>query len=86
MELSQAKRFIYKDYDNNTLYISKDFWELMDRANNIVSLILAVCDTPAGEQVFEMNTTYNDEHFIYRRFMHLDSFIKFNNDYKIKNI
>lgn len=86
MELSQAKRFIYRDYDNEILYISRDFWKLMDMTDNIASDILAVCDTQVGEQAFEMDSNYSGEPFIYRRFMHMDSFMRFHSSYTVKTI
>ena len=86
MELSQAKKFIYRDYDHNFMYISKDFWKLMELSNNTIDFILAVCNTPTGEQLFEIDEAYDGDFIICKIFMHVDSFMKFYFDWIIKYI
>lgn len=50
---------------------------------NVSCMAWAVLDTERGMELFELDTTYSGELFLWMRFMHYDSFFGFYNDYKV---
>ena len=87
MELEFAKEFIYRDMDTNTIYITRSVDKLREicPAHKIRHSAWAVLDTERGMELFELDTTYSGELFLWMRFMHRDSFFGFNNNYKVVN-
>lgn len=84
MELQFAKEFILRDSMNDLIYITKSydkFLELLEKDKYLTPF--AVVDTERGLEMFDIDKTYGGEYFIWRRFMHKDSFLKFHNDNKI---
>ena len=87
MDLEFAKEFIYRDMDTNTIYITQSVDKLREICpeHKIRHSAWTVLDTERGMELFELNTTYSGELFLWMRFMHRDSFFGFYNDYKIVN-
>ena len=87
MELEFAKEFIYRDMDTHTIYVTKTVAKLLEICpeHKIRHSAWAVLDTERGMELFELDTTYSGELFLWMRFMHRDSFFGFYNDYKIVN-
>lgn len=85
MELEFAKEFIYRDMDTQTIYIIHSVDQLREicPARKIRYSAWAVLDTERGMELFELDTTYLGELFLWRRFMHRDSFFGFHNDYNV---
>lgn len=84
MEIQFAKEFILRDLGNDLIYITKSydkFLELLEKDEYLTPF--AVVDTERGLEVFDIDKTYDGEYFIWRRFMHKDSYLKFHNDNKI---
>ena len=84
MELRFAKEFILGDLCNDLIYITKSydkFLELLEKDEYLTPF--AVVDTERGLEMFEIEKNYDGEYFIWQRFMHKDSFLKFHNDNKI---
>ena len=86
MDISKAKKFVCINYDDESIYISKDVNRLLTMADDIGSNVLSIIDTEAGEQLFEVDIAYSGEPIILRRFMHIDSFMKFYKSYNKKEI
>ena len=85
MELEFAKEFIYRDMDTNTIYITHSVDKLREicPVHKIRYSAWAVFDTERGMELFELDTTYSGELFLWMRFMHRDSFFRFNDNYKV---
>ena len=85
MELEFAKEFIYRDIETHTIYITHSVDKLREicPAHNIRYAAWAVFDTERGMELFELDTTYSGELFVWMRFMHRDSFFRFNDNYKV---
>lgn len=79
-----AKEFIYNELiKDRKIYISKDLNKILEITNGKTISVFAVVDTEAGEVLCEVDLTYSGEPFIWKRFMHKDSFLKFNNDKEV---
>lgn len=88
MEIQLAKGYIVQDIFNDLIVITSSFdtfklYIEKDCGNGDYSLF-AIFDTSRGEEVFEVDAIPNEGlNLIKRRFMHFDSFMKFNNDCQI---
>ena len=87
MELQFAREFIYRDIDTNTIYVTTSVDRLLEICpeHQIRHSAWAVFDTERGMETFELGITYSGELYLWKRFMHRDSFFGFHNDYKIVN-
>lgn len=85
MELMLAKEFIYRDIETHTIYITNSVDKLIEicPTRKIRHSAWAVLDTEKGMQLFELDTDYSGELFLWMRFMHRDSFFRFNDTYKV---
>ena len=86
MELEFAKGYIIQDIFNDLIIITSSFETFksyIEKDRGDYSLF-AIFDTSRGEEVFEVDIIPDEDlHLIKRRFMHFDSFMKFNNDCKV---
>lgn len=76
MDISQAKFFIKRVYKDNKIYISREIESII--GDSQISCF-AIMPTSEGDILFEVDKKYNGEYFIWRKFMHILSFLKFNN-------
>lgn len=76
MEISQAKFFIKRVYQDNKIYISREIESIV---GDLKIGCFAIMPTSEGDILFEVDKKYNGEYFIWRKFMHILSFLKFNN-------
>lgn len=86
MEIQLAKGYIIQDIFNDLIVITtsfETFKSYIEKDCGNYSLF-AIFDTFRGEEVFEVDAIPDEGlHLIKRRFMHFDSFMKFNNDCQI---
>lgn len=76
MELNQAKEFFLFDTCNTeNVYISKTLETLIDMNEGELYGIYAVCDTPSGEKLFEVDYSYTGEIFVTSRTLTHKAFI-----------
>lgn len=81
MEIQFAKEFICRDSQRDIIYITQSFEKIEELLSQDKYLsVWGVFDTKNGLELFEIDQTYDGEYFIWRRFMHRDSFMEFNND------
>ena len=80
MEIQFAKEFICQDIMSEIIYITKSFEKVEELLSQFKWLsVWGVFDTKYGLELFEIDQRYDGEYFIWRRFMHRDSFLEFNN-------
>lgn len=85
-ELSNVKRYLYcpvSIFDEKKIYISKDLNKILEKTDGLLVSVYAELEMPNGLTLFTMDFSYSDEPLIMHRFMHIDSFMKFNNDREI---
>lgn len=87
MDKERAKEFIYYDYDNDIIYISKDVQSLIELSpEHDLVWIYAVVDTETGEKLFNMDFAYSGEPIIMRVFLHKKYFMDYHWTAKIVKI
>lgn len=85
-ELSDVKKYVYcpvSIHDEQKIYISKDLNKILEKTDGELISVYAALEMPNGLTLFTMDFSYSDEPLIMHRFMHIDSFLKFNNDREI---
>lgn len=86
MEIQLAKGYIIQDIFNDLIIITSSFETFksyIEKDRGDYSLF-AIFDTSRGKEVFEVDAIPDEGlTLIKRRFMHFDSFMKFNNDCQI---
>ena len=88
MELEFAKGYIIQDIFNDLILITSSFETFKSYIEKDCGdySLFAIFDTSRGKEVFEVDAIPDEGLcLIKRRFMHFDSFMKFNNDYKVVN-
>ena len=82
MEIQFAKEFVCRNSDGDIIYITQSFEKVKELLSQDKYLsVWGVFDTKNGLELFEIDQTYDgEEYFVWRRFMHRDSFLKFHND------
>ena len=85
-ELGDVKKYVYcplSMFDDQKIYISKDLNKILEKTDGELISVYAALEMPNGLTLFTMDFSCSDEPLIMHRFMHIDSFIKFNNDREI---
>lgn len=85
-ELSDVKKYVYcpvSTINKKKIYISKDLNKILRKTGGLLVSVYAALEMPNGLTLFTMDFSYSDEPLIMHRFMHIDSFMKFNNDREI---
>jgi hypothetical protein len=77
MDISQVKLFVRRGSLDNTITFSKDLESLQNIENYKIGLF-GIIETENGDTLFEIDFKYNDEPFVWHRFMHINSFLGFN--------
>lgn len=79
----QVKKYVYRDLDNDMIYLAKDLETLQDRFELAKRYcgVFAICEISGGPTLFEVDQSYLGEPIIMQRIMHWDSFKKFHNDH-----
>ena len=86
MEIQLAKGYIIQDVFNDLIIITSSFETFKSYVEKDCGdySLFAIFDTSRGKEVFEVDAIPDEGlHLIKRRFMHFDSFMKFNNDCQI---
>ena len=85
MDIHLAKEYIIQDIFHDIIYRTKSLdkaSELIKQNNDLCPF--AVFDTTRGSELYEIGKSYYGEYIVYqKKFMHLESFLKFNNDNNI---
>lgn len=76
MEISKVKYFAHQDVLNDTIIWSRDIESLQDIDCYDIGLY-GVLETSEGDILFQIDFTYDGEPFVWRKFMHMDSYLKF---------
>lgn len=76
MEISKVKYFAHQDVLNDTIIWSRDLESLQDIDCYEIGLY-GVLETSEGDILFQIDFTYSGEPFVWRKFMHMDSYLKF---------
>lgn len=88
-ELNDVKKYVYcpvSVFGEKKIYISKDLNKILEITEDSLISVYAALEMPNGLTLFTMEFSYSDEPLIMHRFMHIDSFMKFNNDREIVNL
>ena len=86
MTIFDAKEYIAQDLFNDIIYVFQNienFKAFVLSDEKCDCSLFGVFDTKNGEEVYEIYKNFDGELISYRRFMHKESFFKFNNDCKI---
>lgn len=83
MDISKVKCFVHQDVLNNTMIYSTCLEDLESIDCYDIGLY-GIIETSEGYILFEIDFKYNDEPFVYRKFMHLKSFLGFYRYRKMK--
>ena len=81
MDIAKVKMFIHRECLKNKIYFSRDIQTLFDKCKDAQDYIAlwGLLDTENGGTLFEIDCSYAGEPIVMRRFMHIDSFMKFHN-------
>lgn len=85
MDIHSAKEYIIQDIFKDIIYRTKS----LDKAIVLIEQdkdlwAFGAFETARGLELYEIGKSYYDEYIVYsKRMMHLESFLKFNNDCKI---
>lgn len=82
MDISKVKYFMYRSLsldDRHTIHICKSIDEIMqiDKYSKRCLGTYGIIETEQGDIAFEIEKTYYDEPYVYRKFMHISSFLDF---------
>lgn len=82
MDISKVKYFIYRSLsmdDRHTIHVCKSIDEIMkiDKWSKKCVATFGILETEQGDIAFEIELTYEGEPYVYKKFMHIDSFLKF---------
>ena len=89
MDISKVKYFIYRSLsmdDRYIIHVCKSIDEIMkiDKWSKKCVATFGIIETEQGDIAFEIELTYDGEPYVCKKFMHIDSFLKFHPYSKIK--
>ena len=76
MDISKVKYFVHHDVLNSTMIYAKDLETIQTIEDYDIGLY-GVIETKEGDVLFEIDLTYSGELFVWKKFMHLKSFLGF---------
>lgn len=79
MDITKAKRFYYMDPMTDKVYTAKNIQTLFDEIEDAKLLcgVFGLVDTAYGQILFDVDFNYDNEPCLVRKFMHIDSFVRF---------
>lgn len=80
MDIIKAKAFLYAPVDSDTMYMSKDLWELIDLCGdkrNLKYQIFGIIETESGDTLMNLDWSYSGEPIIMDRFIHLKYYLDY---------
>lgn len=81
--MNKIKCFVHHDVLNDTMIYAKRF-EIIQTIEDYDIGLYGIIETEEGHVLFEIDWTYNNEPFVWKRFMHLKSFLGFYRYRKMK--
>ena len=81
--MNRVKCFVHQDVLNDTMIYAKRFETIQEIEDYDIGLY-GIVETQEGDVLFEIDFRYDGEPFIWRRFMHLKSFLGFYRYRKMK--
>lgn len=76
MDISKVKYFVHQDVLAGTMIYAKDF-ETIQTVEDYDIGLYGIIETEEGYVLFEIDWKYSGEPFVWRKFMHLKSFLGF---------
>ena len=76
MDISKVKYFVHHDVLESTMIYAKDFETIQTIEDYDIGLY-GIVETAEGDVLFEIDWTYSGEPFVWKKFMHLKSFLGF---------
>ena len=76
MDISKAKYFAHQDELNDTIIYAKHLETLASIYCYDIGLY-GIFETQEGDVLFQIDFKYDGEPFVWRKLMHLDSFLRF---------
>lgn len=76
MDISRVKYFVHHDVFDDTMIYAKDFETIQTIEDYDIGLY-GIIETEEGDVLFEIDWTYGGEPFVWKKFMHLKSFLRF---------
>ena len=83
MDISKVKYFVHRDVLADTTIYAKDFETIQTIEDYDIGLY-GIIETEEGDVLFEIDWTYSGELFVWKKFMHLKSFLGFYKHRKVK--
>ena len=83
MDISKVKFFVHHDVLASTMIYAKDF-ETIETIEDFDIGLYGIIETEEGYVLYEIDFKYDGEPFVWRRFMHLSSFLGFYRHRKAK--
>ena len=83
MDISRVKFFVHQDVLADTMIYAKDF-ETIETIEDFDIGLYGIIETEEGYVLYEIDFKYDGEPFVWRRFMHLSSFLRFYRHRKAK--
>jgi hypothetical protein len=82
MDISKVKYFIYRSLsldDKDTIHICKSIDDILriDNWSKRCVGTFGIVETEHGDIAFEIELTYSGEPYVWKKFMHIESFLKF---------
>lgn len=82
MDISKVKYFIYRSLsldDRDTIHVCKSIDDILkiDNYSKRCVATFGIIETEQGDVAFEVELTYYGDPYIWRKFMHIESFLKF---------
>lgn len=74
--MNRVKCFVHQDVLNNTMIYTKRFETIQTIEDYDIGLY-GIMETEEGDVLFEIDFKYSGEPFVWKRFMHLKSFLGF---------
>ena len=76
MDISKVKCFVHQDVLADTMIYAKDF-ETIQTVEDYDIGLYGIIETEEGYVLFGIDWTYSGEPFVWKKFMHLKSFLGF---------
>lgn len=76
MDISKVKYFVHQDVIADIMIYAKDFETIQTIEDYDIGLY-GIIETAEGDVLFEIDWMYSGEPFVWKKFMHLKSFLGF---------
>lgn len=76
MNISKVKYFVHQDVLNDTMIYAKHL-ESLESIDCYDIGLYGIIETQEGDVLFQIDFNYDNEPFVWQKFMHLKSFLRF---------